>query len=608
MTAATWGPLDGLRELVGPRGEPLGAPVYPRAPVVQDTNLGIFNSLMGMALQAPVQEVSDYGVMRLDQNALSKMTPSKFMEVLIRLSPDMSRARWNFLRLCNPGWEYDVFRPGTERRDQEGYDWFRGWESHLKGLHGSIDVPVARMFGAGWQRGGLLSEMLMTADARAPYDWDFPDPSLVQFRPVRDPIYGIKRQLTQRLPNGRWNDITSPLVVYLPIDPMPGNAYGEPMALPALVPSATKLATMDGVRRWVQQQGYPRIDLEIDSERIQALMKPTDRNNPAKFFAWARQARDEVQKEWGALQPEDGYVHLDIVKLAKAIGAVDSNTMGGIKAIFDQIQGDQGRGLKTQPIMMGINEAVSETHANRQWEIEAAGVKSVQHLGESILERQGALALRSQGIIASVRWRFHELRASELFRDAQVQELVNRNSMFQYLAGWVDHNTAARLATNHNAAAPEPLAMPQGFSALGGPQNPSAVNPEPGASRALSDRLFAVYHPDRLRPLADAWPETAPGPWVVLATSADPAERSRALAIPEEEAAQIIALESTVARSFLSLAASIGRPRDAAGPPGPGGRAPAPTVAPGVPVPVGAAPIPPPNGHVPPAPQEGGDA
>ncbi len=62
--------------------------------------------------------------------------------------------------------------------------------------------------------------------------------------------------------------------------------------------------------------------------------------------------------------------------------------------------------------MVGINEATSETHANRQWEIHVAGIKSIQHLVEFVFERLGGLALRAQGLAAVVSFKFAELRAA----------------------------------------------------------------------------------------------------------------------------------------------------------------------------------------------------
>ena len=70
---------------------------------------------------------------------------------------------------------------------------------------------------------------------------------------------------------------------------------------------------------------------------------------------------------------------------------------------------------------MGWNEATSETHANRQWEIHTASIRSIQDPAEGLLSRFFGLVLQSQGIAAAVKIKFSELGASEELRDEQVQ-------------------------------------------------------------------------------------------------------------------------------------------------------------------------------------------
>src|SRR5262249_29468112 len=44
----------------------------------------------------------------LDAESLSKLAPAKLLELMTDVSPDISRAMWDFLRMCNPGWEADA--------------------------------------------------------------------------------------------------------------------------------------------------------------------------------------------------------------------------------------------------------------------------------------------------------------------------------------------------------------------------------------------------------------------------------------------------------------------------------------------------------------------
>jgi hypothetical protein len=100
--------------------------------------------------------------------------------------------------------------------------------------------------------------------------------------------------------------------------------------------------------------------------------------------------------------------------------------------------------------------ATSETNANRQWEIQAAGIKSLQHLLETMLERLFALGLQAQGIQTDVTFRFAELRAAEMLRDAQTEMMQIANERAKYEAGWTSQDEAAEAITGHAADAPAP--------------------------------------------------------------------------------------------------------------------------------------------------------
>ena len=103
------------------------------------------------------------------------------------------------------------------------------------------------------------------------------------------------------------------------------------------------------------------------------------------------------------------------------------------------------------PLLMGSNEAVSETHANRQWEIHVAGIRALQHLAENALQRLLRLALEAQGIQADVVWRFAELRGSEALRDAQTEQLRIANARAKFTAGWISQDEAAQEIVGHAA-------------------------------------------------------------------------------------------------------------------------------------------------------------
>jgi len=159
---------------------------------------------------------------------------------------------------------------------------------------------------------------------------------------------------------------------------------------------------------------------------------------------------------YGRLEPDDAYVHTDVVKVNRPVGAVDASSLGAVDSLIRAVERMAIRGLKTMPLLMGSNEAVSETHANRQWEIHVAGIKAVQHLAEQMIERLLTLALQMQGLRAVVTFRFAELRASEEFRDAQTAAAIIENAKQKYLAGWISQDEAALEVVGHAPDRPTP--------------------------------------------------------------------------------------------------------------------------------------------------------
>src|SRR5690606_23852868 len=105
--------------------------------------------------------------------------------------------------------------------------------------------------------------------------------------------------------------------------------------------------------------------------------------------------------------------------------------------IIERIEKQLSRALKASGIVLGTTVNRSEADANRQWELTAAGIKSLQHYCENMLESLLTLSLQAQGVQARVEFRFAELRAAEMLRDAQTQAMQIQNASAAYQAGFV---------------------------------------------------------------------------------------------------------------------------------------------------------------------------
>ncbi len=441
--------------------------------------------LAGVQVLAPLDPDLSWRAGHLDNRTLDRIHPADLLQKLCDLSPDISRALWDFLRMTNPGWEAKALRPGSaangkETVDTRGQQALDAFLATLQRHYGAVDVVISRLWINAFLRGGFFAELVLDGAGRTPVDLATPDSRHLKFERVPDAARGVVWRPFQWA-GGQKVYLDRETVRYVPIDPLPGSPYGRPLATPALFTVLFALGLLHDLRRVVAQQGYPRIDLSIDLERLKAML-PTLASSPKDLKRAVDEVVEQVSQHYSQLEPDDAYVHTSVVQVNKPVGAVDTSSLGAIDGLMAALDRYAVRALKTMPLLMGINEATSETHANRQWEIHAAGLKALQHLCEGLLEHLCTLALQAQGVNAVVQWRFAELRASEMLRDAQTEQLRITNAERKYWLGWVSQDAAALEGAGvEKADQPEPR---RGQTPTGsGAPNAAGQNPEPGSNR-----------------------------------------------------------------------------------------------------------------------------
>ena len=363
----------------------------------------------------------DWRALNLDAHTLDRIGTADLVQMMADLSPEVSGTLWHFVRFCNPGWEARAMQPGTEEMDKTAQARLDEFVGHLNELYGAADVVWNGLFMTAFLRGAMFAELVADQAGRRPVDLVVVDPHAAEFRERDDPVRGRVWQLGQ-LDDGRFIPLDVPTVRYVPVDPTPGGPpHGRSLVTPAIFSSLFLLSLLHDLRRVVAQQGYPRLDLEVQLEELRQSMPDEAADDPERARQWVEEVITEIANMYGHLEPDDAYVHTDVVKVNRPVGAVDASSLGAVDSLIRAVERMAIRGLKTMPLLMGSNEAVSETHANRQWEIYVAGIKALQHLAEQMVERLLTLALQMQGLRAVVSFRFAELRASEQLRDAQTE-------------------------------------------------------------------------------------------------------------------------------------------------------------------------------------------
>jgi hypothetical protein len=431
-------------------------------------------------VEAPPDADSAWRTMNLDRRTLDSLSPARLLELLADLSPEISAGLWNWLRLCNPGWKVTAVRPGRGPRaggepDERATAVLKQF---LASLPGPYDVPlrvpfdtiVNQLFMGAFLRGAFMSELVLDENGRLPLNIATPDPYSARFKKMKHPQLGTVWQLGQ-YQGQQWTPLDRPTVRYVPIDPAPGRPYGRAIVSPALHTTLFLIGILHDLRRVVAQQGWPRINLEVDFEAL-AEMAPDDAKPGTEGFEeWVTAVIAEIETVYASLEPDDAYVHANTIKVNGSVGTLGAQALGMIDTLITKLERMAARAMKQMPLLLGIDESTTDANANRQWEIQAAGIKSIQHLCETMLEHLLGLALQAQGIQATVTFRFAELRAAEMLRDAMTEQLQITNEISKYNQGWISQDAASQAITGHDADQPAPRALELGGTA-------DIVNPE----------------------------------------------------------------------------------------------------------------------------------
>lgn len=444
---------------------------------------------------------------QLDEANLDLVDPIRLTEVLTNLSPDISRAFWDYLRLSNNGYSITALNYGSDEPNPEGQAIISAVIARLDLLYGSAESVWNRLFAGDFMRGMQLAEGIFDSDGETLVDIAVPDPASLRFRKEIDPIRGEHWQIGQ-LQVGAFVPLTSPTIRWVALDPLPGNPYGRPMIAPAVYTAVFLLSLLHDLRRVVSTQGYPRMDIEILLENVKASAPPIVQSDATQFRTWVEDILREVEDAYAALAVDDAYIHTDNVKMNQPVGAANSQAFTQIMELIERVERMSARALKTMPVLMGLREVHSEAQANRQWEIMSAGIKAVQHGTENVISGIFTLALEAAGVPARAECRFAELRVAELLRDAQVEQIQFTNLKFAYQAGWISQEEASEKAVHHPPAEDEPRTpeIPESPASApspgpgGGAPEPSDGGADPGANRLNEplgpwQRLLARFTP-----------------------------------------------------------------------------------------------------------------
>jgi DNA-binding CsgD family transcriptional regulator len=491
--------------VVSPEGK-VSVPNFRRGRVTKDGHgySGLFSKVE--TIIEPDDHEADWAMLELDRETLSKVSPRDLLKMMANVSPPFSRAIWDYMRLCDAGHDYKVYKKGTEETDPAATEAFGEIVGRLKERYGSLKAITTRLFMNGYLRGSMLAEIVLNGK-REVIDFVVPDAYTARFRLVKDSDLGEYWQLGQRQ-DGKFVPLEYPTIRYMAHDEWPGSPYGRSPAMPGLFPCLFLIGLMHDLRRVVAQQGYPRIDISIDLEKLAAAFPLTHRKGGDDWDKLIDDTMNSISSVYAALEPEDAFVHTFDSVVNRPVGSLDGNSIQASDTLIRALERMAVQALKTMPLMFGITDGVSEANANRQWEIQAAAVKSLQHMAETILGDLGQVGLEAAGFVCDVKWRFSELRASELQRDEQTVMIRSQNAAFMRDQAWMTEVEAAEYGLARPPSpevlkelASRPLKEPaptEPVQPIGTPAQPPGPekDPDPGENLSVDGSKVVVRKPN----------------------------------------------------------------------------------------------------------------
>ena len=381
--------------------------------------MGNFGNARFRPIIPPPSYQKDWLLLDIDNFSIDTVDPEKILLIIKAVCPPISKAHWDFQQFCNNQWSWKC----ESGPDSVGTSATNKFFEILTQTQQGFDVILNKIVSGGFLRGAIASELALYR--RKPVDLIPFDPVIVRWGPAKNRARGEHEVMGQRY-DGKFLEYKYGLVRYHPINTQIGTNYGIPMIDTSIFSAIFMMGLLYDIRRVIAQQGYYRLDFSLDWEVMQEKI---DRNRvePGEVDAFIQTQLDKLREYYDQLGPNDSIAHTSDILVDDIGGALNTEGLGSLNAIIDWLNNQLTLACKTVPILMGINNSTSETHANRQWENYMATIRSVQRSMTYMLEYQFNRMHRVLGIQDRHIFQFQELSLTTAINQAvyENQKLAN---------------------------------------------------------------------------------------------------------------------------------------------------------------------------------------
>lgn len=384
------------------------------------------------------EPAGSWRTLEVQRKYLLNLPMERLTTIALDLSPQANKGLWDFLRFCNPGHLFE-----SEGSIKTSLDSFI---ERLDSLHGSFDALLDRMFASVFVHGAYFMELVLNEAGTRATNIAILDPIRALYRRQFHPDLGQYWELGERGATAAEFVVLqgNPRVIYSPIDTLPDKPYGRPMITPAIYASIFMLGLLQDLRRVVANQGLRRADYTVAAESVLALAaaEGTSLQSDEEIAGFIDAHIDQIQTALEGLEPDQAYVHLDTVEVNIAEGSVSGISFIGLDQLIRTLERNITIGVKSVPILMASNEAISETHANRQLDFYLGSIESMQDEAARILSRFFELALQVEGRRGTFEFAFRKQRVADRKTVAETQRIQIENIVMKKDNGLISEEDA----------------------------------------------------------------------------------------------------------------------------------------------------------------------
>lgn len=365
------------------------------------------------------------------------------IDFLKRVTPDVSMAVWNFVRLSNLGHTMEFYALNGKRMTDVESMWNNDFAPRVNaisnaGLDGLIDILHQSAF----MRGAQAVEVVVNSD-RTDIEDVYPIiPQTIEWqweeRDGKKVLIPYQQQSIKRvsLEPGKAN------FFWVPVDPDIDDPRGTLILTPVIQAMDFYMQILTSIQAILAHQGFPRYDMSMNLEKIINSMPASVRSSEKKMKEWLLERWNEIRDMMRSLEPTDDFIHYDDLVI-KLLEGANSNRSVDVRAVTEMLDTQTLSGAKQMAIFMNRNSGVTETWGTVQFRIFCSGIASIQRGSKRLIEEVARLWLRVKGIQAVPKFTHNTIDWNSEEQRLQVQLLKQQFYAIAVALGWITNDQAA---------------------------------------------------------------------------------------------------------------------------------------------------------------------